>query len=197
VKQNGDDKSGQELVQTTLNGDLRAFETLVNKYQEVVFGFLFHFMGHRGDAEDVTQEAFLQLFRKLSMFDPAQSLKSWLLTMARNLAISYHRQNVPTPLDPEIIAGVIKDIVSGPEAELLLRESITEVQQALQKLQDEFREVLILRYLMDYPIQKVAEILNIPLGTVKSRVFHARNELRRTLMSSQAVQAHLVSNKSC
>ncbi len=185
------DPPDRDLVEATLAGRLSAFETLVDRYQELVFRFLFHFMGHRGDAEDVTQETFLQLFRKLDRYDPAQSLKAWLLTMARNLAISHHRRQTPAPLDPAVIGELVRDVVSGPEAEVLSRDEVRTVQEALHQLPDEFREVLVMRYLLDMPLQKVAETLNIPEGTAKSRVFHARTHLRDALLRRENRQAQM------
>ncbi|RCK79663.1 MAG: RNA polymerase sigma factor, ECF family [Candidatus Ozemobacter sibiricus] len=175
----------------TRAGRLAAFETLVDRYQGLVFRFLFHFMGHRGDAEDITQETFLQLFRKLDRYDPAQSLKAWLLTMARHLAISHHRRQAPAPLDPAVIGELVRDVVSGPEAEVLSRDEVRIVHEALHQLPDEYREVLVMRYLLDMPLQKVAEVLNIPEGTAKSRVFHARGLLRDALLRQENRQAQM------
>jgi len=166
------------LLEAAKKGDLKSFETLILRYQGMVYRFLFHFMGNGSDAEDLTQETFLNLYRKLSLHNSAQPFSSWLITMARNLAISYHRKRAPTPLDPDIISAAIKDICSGPESEIVLREDIAELHLGLQKLPEALREVLIMRYLMDIPLQEVAELLNIPEGTAKSRVFKARNELR-------------------
>jgi RNA polymerase sigma-70 factor (ECF subfamily) len=185
------DTPDRDLVAAALEGRLNAFEVLVNRYQGLIFKFLFHFMGHRGDAEDIAQETFLQLYRKLDRFDPAQSMKSWLLTMARHLAISHHRRQTPSPIDPAIISDLVRDVVSGPEAEVLQRDDIRIVQEALHQLPDEFREVLVMRYLMDFSLQKVAEVLNIPEGTAKSRVFHARQQLRDALISRQNRQDQL------
>lgn len=177
--------SDRDLVTETLQGRVAAFEVLVQRYQGLVFKFLFHFMGHRGDAEDVTQETFLQLYRKLSQFDLARPLRAWLITMARHLAISLHRRQTPAPIDPAIIGDLVRDVVAGPEAEVLERDDVRVVQEALHQLEDGFREVLVMRYLLDMPLQKVAEVLDIPEGTVKSRVFHARNQLREALLSHQ------------
>ena len=168
----------QTLLEAAKKGDLKSFESLILRYQGMVYRFLFHFMGNGSDAEDITQETFLNLYRKLSLHNSAQPFSSWLITMARNLAISYHRRRIPTPLAPEIISSAIKDTCSGPELEIVLREDIAELHLALQKLPEGLREVLIMRYLLDIPLQEVAELLNIPEGTAKSRVFKARNELR-------------------
>lgn len=185
------DPPDRDLVAATRAGRLDAFETLVDRYQGLVFRFLFHFMGHRDDAEDITQETFLQLFRKLDCYDPAQSLKAWLLTMARHLAISHHRRQTPAPLDPAVIGELVRDVVSGPEAEVLSRDEVRIVHEALHQLPDEYREVLVMRYLLDMPLQKVAEVLNIPEGTAKSRVFHARGLLRDALLRQENRQAQL------
>jgi RNA polymerase sigma-70 factor (ECF subfamily) len=186
MKPTNQDPPDHVLLESSRKGDFKAFEVLVVRYQNMVFRFLFHFMGNATDAEDITQETFLNLYRKLHLYNSAQPFTSWLMTMARNLAISSHRKHTPTPLDPEIVAQAIKDICSGPETEILLREQAAEVHAALQKLPEQFREVLVMRYLLDIPLQDVAELLNIPEGTAKSRIFKARNELREIMGKSPA-----------
>ena len=160
---------------------MKGFEEIISRYQSVIFRFLFHFTGNLADAEDITQETFLNLYRKMALYNAAQPLSSWLITMARNLAVSNHRKRTPTPLDPEVLARTIKGFATGPENEVLSRESAQEVHLAVQKLPDQLREVLIMRYFLDLPLQDVAELLNIPEGTAKSRVFKARNELREII----------------
>ncbi len=189
--QQSDETSDRDLVAEALQGRVAAFEVLVQRYQGLVFKFLFHFTGHRGDAEDVTQETFLQFYRKLPQYDAARPLKAWLFTMARHLAISLHRRQAPAPIDPAIIGDLVRDVATGPEAEVLERDDVRVVQETLHQLADEFREVLVMRYLLDMPLQKVAEVLNVPEGTVKSRVFHARNQLREALLSRQNRQAQM------
>ncbi|MBP7633027.1 sigma-70 family RNA polymerase sigma factor [Candidatus Ozemobacteraceae bacterium] len=170
-----------ELVREALRGSAHAFEALVSRHQQGVYRFLYHFMGNAADAEDITQETFLNIHRKLKSHNPAQSFTSWMITIARNLAISHHRRRTPSPLDPALLAAAIKDVTPTPESELLAKEAGEEVHAALQRLPEEIREVLIMRYLMDIPLQQVAEMLNIPEGTAKSRLFKARNVLREQM----------------
>ncbi|OQA05514.1 MAG: ECF RNA polymerase sigma factor SigW [bacterium ADurb.Bin374] len=170
-----------ELVREALRGNMHAFEMLVSRHHQGVYRFLFHFMGNAADAEDITQETFLNIHRKLKSHNPAQSFTSWMITIARNLAISHHRRRTPSPLDPALLAAAIKDVTPTPESELLAKEAGEEVHAALQRLPEEIREVLIMRYLMDIPLQHVAEMLNIPEGTAKSRLFKARNALREQM----------------
>jgi len=186
--------SDSELIQDALRGDAHAFEMLVQRHHSVIYRFLYHFMGNPSDAEDITQETFLNIHRKLRSHNPAQSFCSWIMTIARNLAISHHRRRTPAPLDPAMLAAAIKDVTPNPEQELLAKEAGEEVHMALQRLPAETREILIMRYILDIPLQGVAELLNIPEGTAKSRVFKARNALREQLernspVTSQASKA--------
>jgi RNA polymerase sigma-70 factor (ECF subfamily) len=169
------------LLKSALSGDMKAFETIVSRHQEMIFRFLFHFTGNATDAEDIAQETFVNLYRKMSLYNSAQPLASWLITMARNLAISNHRKHIPTPLDPDLLNQTLKGVALSPENEVLSRESAREVHAAVQKLPEQLREVLIMRYFLDIPLQDAAELLNIPEGTAKSRVFKARNELRELM----------------
>ncbi len=170
-----------DLVREALRGNAHAFETLVSRHHQSVYRFLYHFMGNAADAEDITQETFLNIHRKLKSHNPAQSFTAWMITIARNLAISHHRRRTPSPLDPALLAAAIKGVTPTPESELLAKEAGEEVHAALQRLPEEIREVLIMRYLMDIPLQQVAEMLNIPEGTAKSRLFKARNVLREQM----------------
>ncbi|MFZ2957608.1 MAG: sigma-70 family RNA polymerase sigma factor [Candidatus Ozemobacteraceae bacterium] len=174
----------KSLVESAKKGDLQAFETLVRMYQGMVFRYLFHFTGNEGEAEDITQETFLMIFRKLHLHHADSPLTSWMMRIARNIAISHHRKQVPTPLDPEKVAAAIRDTQDGPESGLLSREAADEVHLGLQHISEDYREVLILRYILDIPLQDVAELLEIPEGTAKSRVFKARAALRDVLLRS-------------
>ncbi|RCK74605.1 MAG: RNA polymerase ECF-type sigma factor [Candidatus Ozemobacter sibiricus] len=175
----------QTLLQEILKGDLDAFEHLVRRHQGVVYRFLYHFLGNAADAEDLTQETFLTLHRKLSQHNPALSFRAWLMTIARHLAISHSRKNVPTPLDPAMLAAAIRDVCPAPERELLLKEASEQVRAALARVAEVHREILVMRYLLDLPLHEVAELLNIPEGTAKSRLFKARAELRERLEAGE------------
>ncbi len=169
------------LVQSALRGDEQAFATLVAKYHGLVLRFLIHFTGNVEEAEDITQETFLKFFAKMNLHNPAHALAGWLVTMARNLAISHHRKRHPTPIAPETLAAVIKTTAASPESETLARAETEELHQCLQGLPENLREVLVLRYIMGIPLQDVADLLGIPPGTAKSRCFAARTELRAAL----------------
>ena len=183
-----DQLSDQVLVERSLQGNLSAFETLVQRYQAHVHRFLYHFMRHAQDAEDFTQETFVNFYRKLDRYKPGYSLKSWLLTMARNLAISHLRKKSAAPVDPTIMANLVREVASGPEKEIILQERVQDVQEALGRLDPDMREILIMRYMMDISLQEVAQALEIPEGTAKSRVFKARKLLRESLRCVSAAE---------
>lgn len=172
------------LVEDAKRGNLQAFEGIIRHYQDHIFRFLFHFTGHPSEAEDVAQETFLMVHRKLHLHQSGQPFTGWLFTIARNLAVSHHRKRAPAPYDPEVVAGAIRDVSDSPEEALLMKEAADEVHLSLQRLPEEFREVLILRYLLDLPLQDVAQLLEIPEGTAKSRVFKARNQLRDIMVKN-------------
>ncbi len=173
--------SDAECVAASRRGDHQAFGQLIQRYQALVYRFLYHFTGNAGDAEDLTQETFLNLYRKLDLHDPKRKFSAWLVTMARNLAVSQHRRRMPTPLAPEIVAEAIRDVLPGPESTLLWQETANELHLAIRKLPEDLREAVIFRYLLDLQINEIAGLLDLPEGTVKSRVFKARQELRDTL----------------
>lgn len=178
-------QSDPELIRRVQKGDRTALEQLIRENQETVFRFLFHFVGSSADAEDLTQETFIMVFRKIHQHHPGQSFAGWLLTIARNLAVSSFRRKKPSPLDPTLVAAAMKEVTPGPEDGLMLLESSSEVHAAIHMLPEGHRETVILHYLLDIPLQKVAELLNIPEGTAKSRLFKARGELRRLLEAGE------------
>ncbi|HNV70728.1 MAG TPA: sigma-70 family RNA polymerase sigma factor [Candidatus Ozemobacteraceae bacterium] len=173
--------SDAECVAASRRGDQKAFGQLIQRYQALVYRFLFHFTGNASDAEDLTQETFLNLYRKLDLHDPKRKFSAWLLTMARNLAVSQHRRRTPTPLAPEIVAEAIRDVLPSPESSAVWNETANELHLTIQKLPDDLREAVIFRYLLDLQINEIAVLLELPEGTVKSRVFKARQELRDAL----------------
>ena len=151
-------------------------------------------MRNAQDAEDFTQETFVNFYRKLDQYKTEYSLKSWLLTMARNLAISHHRKKSAAPVDPTIIASLVSDVADSPEHAIVLRERATEVQAALGELGDDMREILIMRYMLDIPLQRIAEVMQIPEGTAKSRIFKARQVLRESLRCVVAAEERSLKN---
>ncbi|MCA9004142.1 MAG: sigma-70 family RNA polymerase sigma factor [Planctomycetaceae bacterium] len=177
----------QYLIQECLAGRTEAFDQLVLKYQDRLFRTLVRILGSSDDARDAAQEGFTQAFFKLNTFKGTAAFYSWLFRISFNAAITQKRKTKRTSatIDPqENPAGTwLVDTHSEnhpPEvAELAERKKL--VHQALNELQEEYRTPLILRELEGMSYGEIAEITEIPLGTVRSRIFRGRNELKQKL----------------
>jgi len=175
------------LVERCLGGDEGAWEDLVKVYTKRVYSICFRFTGSESEAQDLTQEVFLRVFRSLKSFRAGEgSFVVWLTRLSRNLLIDHYRR---TKLDR--ITGSIEDQLpvleersaasARTDGMLAGREASELLQAALQKLSPELRETVILRDLQEMEYKEIAEVLNVPEGTVKSRLNRGRAELARIL----------------
>lgn len=184
------------LVARCKGNDLTAFDEIVERYQHKIYGYVKRLVGNETDAEDITQEVFLKALSSLRTFREESSLQTWLFRIATNLCRDVHRRRQREkgwlPLwrypDGEECSGEespieIPDYRNDPER-LLLREELSELlTQAIDRLPIAMREVLVLHDMESMSYEEIAHALGIPLGTVKSRLFHARSRLRDALAS--------------
>jgi RNA polymerase sigma-70 factor (ECF subfamily) len=173
------------LIDATLAGDTAAFGTLVTRYQDRLFNALLRVLGSAEDARDMVQEAFVQAFLKLELFRGSSAFYTWLYRIAFNLAMSHTRRRRPTQsLDTakSRFGGEPADGQPTPEANLAQRETVQMVHAAMERLSAEYRQILVLREIEECRYEQIADILELPIGTVRSRLFRARLELRNQLM---------------
>ena len=173
-----------ELIDDTLRGNSSAFGRLVTHYQDRLYNTLVHVTGSADLARDVCQDAFVQAFVKLSTFQRSSAFYTWLYRIALNMAASHRRKRRPTisveqqreesGYDPPSRDG-------QPSQPLESRERVQRVREALAGLHDDFRTVLVLREIDGHPYEAISEMLDLPLGTVRSRLHRARMELREQL----------------
>ena len=176
--------SDTELLQHHLDGNPEAFGALVSRVRRELFNFLARFTGNVAMAEDVFQETFLQLHISAGTFDMSRRLKPWLFTIAANKARdamrkTYRRQ--AAPLDATIGGGdeqttyadLMPSNIPPPEESLLNLETRQAVQNIIQQMPENLRTVLLLSYFHEFPYKEIADILDVPLGTVKSRLHSA------------------------
>jgi RNA polymerase sigma-70 factor (ECF subfamily) len=175
------------LVERCLGGDDSAWEALVRTNTRRVYGLCYRFTGRDSEAQDLTQDVFLRVFKALGGFRSTEgSFATWLTRLTRNLLIDHYRrtrnQRVTDSIDeqlPRVEAGFVS--VSRPDTALAGREASELLQGALSKLSPELRETIILRDLQELEYREIADILSIPEGTVKSRLNRGRAELARLL----------------
>ena len=181
-----------QLVERCLAGENSAWEDLVRLHSGRVYGLCYRFTNSSAEAQDLTQEVFLRIFRSLSQFRAGKgSFTVWLTRLTRNLLIDNYRKSRldratdsledRLPVLEEKTAGTMRTdgLVSGRETNEILRH-------ALSRLSPELRETVILRDLEELEYREIAEILNVPEGTVKSRLNRGRAELARLLQRHRA-----------
>lgn len=180
------------LVRQCQAGDLRAFNLLITRWQDKVFNAVFRMVGNYEDARDLTQDAFVKALGALDSFRGDSQFYTWIFRIAANAAISWRRrsgrvQAFDMTEDPDnpgsgITAQKALQAQGGaPSAGAEQSEAAAEIQRALDKLDSEFRAALVLKDVEGLDYDEIAEILEVPLGTVKSRIHRARMEMRRLL----------------
>lgn len=181
----GSTVSDEALMVEYRGGRIGAFEQLLQRYRQELFNFLARFLGDRVAAEDVFQETFIQVHVSAGTFDSERRFKPWLFTIAANKGRDYLRRRARRPaaeMDAPLSSGGSKDQsyldlmsldVPGPEENLAHEEVRQRVQAAVRMLPENLREALLLAYFQQMSYQEVAETLDIPLGTVKSRLHAA------------------------
>lgn len=182
-------ESDSDLLQRCRAGDQPAWRELVARHTRRVFNLAYRFVGRVDEAEDLTQEVFIKVYQSLDRYRQDEgSFTTWLTTVARNQVIDNYRHRREEKRrrleDPEIL-DVMASPEEGPLRELEREERVEFVRRGLRALPPDLREPLILCDLQGLPYQEVAGILQVPLGTVKSRINRGRLELARRLMAAR------------
>jgi RNA polymerase sigma-70 factor (ECF subfamily) len=174
----------RRLVERTLAGDLRAFEVLVQRHREIVFRMASRVVGI-DNADDVSQDAFLRAFHRLDRFRGDASFRTWLLQITQNAALSsLARTKGAADAHPDAPDVVDPDVTRQPVSELERRERQQRLEVKLEMLRTEYRSLLVLRDLEGLSYGEIAEILEMPLGSVKGRLHRARGELIHILRTN-------------
>jgi len=164
--------SDQELIELVNEGDADAFETLYRRYRDWVYHLARRFTGSRQDALDVLQETFTYLLGKFPGFSLTASMTTFLYPVVRHISMTVRSKNRRFTNDEEILSEITAPALKESQS------SRSELAAILAVLPDEQREVLLMRFVDDMDLQEIATALNIPLGTVKSRLHHALQKLR-------------------
>ena len=191
------DREDTLVVRRVIRGDREAFEKLVNRHQERLFRYLYHLLrGDRGRAEEATQESFLKAFSHLSSYDPGKKFSTWLFAIARNLAIDEMKKAKPvsfsTVCDPAEGSAWLENRVREERTPAIIcveREEQRAVMKAVESLPTDYREVVVLRYFEGLPYLEIAQVLGLPVTTIKIRLFRAKKRLFELLGDVRAVEA--------
>ena len=182
------------LVRRCIAGDAGAWEEIVQRYHRRIYNICYRFAGSGDDAQDLTQEVFIKMYRTLSTYDAERGgFMTWVTTITRNLLVDHFRKTKQDRLTESLdsapseredampLSEQIEDKAAPPDARVRSREAGEAVHHALQKLSPELREAVILRDLQDMDYREIATVLKVPEGTVKSRINRGRVELARLL----------------
>jgi RNA polymerase sigma-70 factor (ECF subfamily) len=181
------------LVRRCIAGDAVAWEEIVRTYNRRIYNICYRFAGSGDDAEDLTQEVFIKMYRTLTTYDHTKgAFATWVTTITRNLLVDHFRKGKQQRLTDSIdatsehedavpLSEQIQDQSAPPDAHVRSREVEEAVHAALGKLSPELREAVILRDLQDMDYREIATVLKVPEGTVKSRINRGRAELARLL----------------
>jgi RNA polymerase sigma-70 factor (ECF subfamily) len=180
----------EQLVAAALNADRAAFRTLVRRHQRALVNHLYRHIGHRESALDLAQEVFLKIYLSLSTFDPKYRFTTWLYRIASNCAIDHLRKKRPltyslttNPNDsyPSRRAKALAGNEPDPDDMLRYQELQGRLEMAVQNLPADYRQLILLRHRQHCRYDEIARIAKLPIGTVKNRIFRARELLKREL----------------
>lgn len=168
------------LIEEAKKGDRSAYGELVRLHYPGVVNVVYHMCGDAGLAEDMAQETFLRAWVNLPSFRPQASLRNWIYRIAVNAALDVLRRRHEEPVDDENL-HMLADQAPDPETALIRKEQAALLQQGIRSLPEAARSVLVLREYGELSYQEIATVLDIPIGTVMSRLNYARNRLREVL----------------
>ncbi len=183
----------QAVVEWARAGHERAHRELVRRYERPVFSLIYRMVRDRERAEDLSQETFVKVLNALDSYRAEYKFSSWIFKIANNAAIDQLRRKeldtlsldgAPDAVTPERQEGTSLQLASGTESplqELEARELGGQIDEAIAKLRPEYRSCILLRHVEGYPYEEIAEMLGLPLGTVKTYIHRARSELRTML----------------
>ncbi len=186
----------EELVRRSRQGDEESFAAIVERYQDKIYNLAYRMLGSREEAEDIAQETFLHTYRALESFRLEERFSPWIYKIASNLCLDRLRKlrhpvvSLDEPVGPEgDIPQQVADWTNSPDKVYESTEIREDTQAAISALPPKYKVVVVLRHVQDLSYDEMASVLGIPQGTVKTRLFRAREILRRRLSPNYAAQA--------
>src|SRR5256884_3198354 len=177
-----------ELVKTAIAGRETSFEELVRRYQRPIAAYVYRMVGDYDSALDLTQEVFIKVYNSLARYRSEFKFSTWIYKIAHNAAIDHLRryavreQALTSSVDGERREVAIESRRLTPEQESERKERRSEIESVVQLLPTAYRELIVLRHSEDLSYDEIAEVTGLPLGTVKNRLFRAREAMRDQLL---------------
>jgi RNA polymerase sigma-70 factor (ECF subfamily) len=178
----------QQVVEWALDGNQWAFRDIVRRYERPLFSLIYRMVRDRERAEDLAQDSFVKALKALASYQPQYKFSSWIFKIANNVSIDHLRKkeldtlSLDGPPDEVVPGGQgalqIGDRAESPLDEMEAREIGSEIEQAIAKMRPEYQTCVLLRYVDGRPYEEIAEIMELPLGTIKTYIHRARAELK-------------------
>lgn len=182
-------KNDSDLVKRAKKGDGKAYDELNRLYKDAVYSIIYRMVHNRQEAEDLTQEAFIKAYNSINSFNEEYAFSTWLFKIATNNCIDFFRKRKLRTYSMEKTVKYKDDEIQieyadpnpTAEKELLSSEKSRMIKHAVEKLPEKYKTAIVLRHHEERSYEEIAEILNLPLGTVKARIFRAREMLKKSL----------------
>ena len=175
----------EALIQRCLKGDQLAWDAIVKQYWRKVFNVAYKFVAKHDEAEDLTQDIFLKIFKSLDTFDRRANFQTWLISISRNLCIDHYRsvRKERETIDRDVDSSELspQSHEPGPVAALEQRDRVALLRDAMAALPETLRTAVLMRDIQELSYQEIADRLRLPEGTVKSRINRGRTELARQI----------------
>jgi|ERR1035437_321931 RNA polymerase sigma-70 factor (ECF subfamily) len=178
-----------ELIVGAITGRSDDFEELVRRYQRPIVGYIFRMLGDYDAALDVTQEVFIKVYNSLTKYSTEYKFSTWLYRIAHNAAVDHMRRNAVTPqsIEAENADGSyqlqLESRRPSPEKDQEMNEWRAEIDSVVRALPPAYRDLILLRHSRDLSYDEIAEVTGLPLGTVKNRLFRAREMMREIFIT--------------
>ena len=181
-----------KIIESCLLGNKQIFSRLIDNYKNMVYNLAYRMSNNPHEAEDISQEAFLRAYQSLAHFNPSYKFSTWLYQITLNIIrdkykkkeIDYVSLDTPIETDDSEFFPQPADLTNNPEQIITQKDDLRAIQQAIYSLPLKYREVIVLRHLQDLSYIEIANILKLPQGTVKVRLYRAREQLRKILVDS-------------
>jgi RNA polymerase sigma factor (sigma-70 family) len=189
IKRKEPNPPDEVLIRNALNGEQEAYQELLNRYQKTVFHIVVKIIRNSDDAQDLVQETFMRAFNTLESYRSEFRFSTWLCKIAANCSIDYLRKkkikaySMDKPFETKngTVEVELEDKGANPEETLLRKQQMISIEEAIESLPPKYKQVIVYRHHDDKSYEEIARIMNIPIGTVKARIFRARELLKKKL----------------
>jgi len=181
-----------KIIESCLLGNTQMFSRVIDNYKNMVYNLAYKMSNNSQEAEDISQEAFMRAYQSLARFNPSYKFSTWLYQITLNIIrdrfkkkeLNYVSLDTPLETDDSEFYPQPADFTNNPEQIIAQKENLRAIQQAILSLPLKYREVVVLRHLQDLSYIEISNILKLPAGTVKIRLYRAREQLKKILLDS-------------